>query len=53
MRPGHEGWITRDYGGEGRALTLSKANLGNFVYHLLRLGGDILGTWDYSSHSLN
>ena len=43
-RPGMECWVTRDYGRDGKALHLSKAALGSFVYHLLRLGGDISGT---------
>ena len=39
-----EALVTRDYGGEGKSLTLSKSNLGNFVYHLLKLGGYITNT---------
>ena len=42
--PGFEVWVTRDYGGEGKALNMSKATLGTFVYHLLRLGGKITST---------
>lgn len=34
-------WLTRDYGGEGRALTLSKARLGLFVESVLRNRGEI------------
>lgn len=41
MWPGHEDWVTRDYGGQGKALSMSKEVLGNFVYHLLRCGGRI------------
>jgi hypothetical protein len=41
-RPGTELCSTRDYGGGFRdALSLSKASLGTFVYHLLRMGGTI------------
>lgn len=43
--PGHEAWVTRDYGSDGKALSMSKAGLGSFVYHLLRLGGHIHSTW--------
>lgn len=48
MRPTDEALVTRDYGGEGKALSLSKASLGTFVYHLLRLGGRIVDT-----HTMN
>lgn len=41
MHPGHEAWITHDYGGKERKLRLSKASLGNFLYHCLRLGGHV------------
>ncbi len=44
MYPGHEDWVTRDYGGEGKALTMSKEVLGTFVFHLLRCGGRIEST---------
>lgn len=44
-RPGMESWVTRDYGGTGKALVMSKAVLGLFVYHLLRLGGGIESTY--------
>lgn len=40
--PGHEAWLTHDYGGDGKKLRLSKASLGNFVYHCLKLGGHIM-----------
>lgn len=39
-----ETWLTRDYGGDGKALSMSKKVLGDFVYHLLRLGGEITST---------
>ena len=39
-----EAWLTRDYGGQGKALSMSKKVLGDFVYHLLRLGGEITST---------
>lgn len=45
MYPGHEDWVTRDYGGEGKALSMSKEALGTFVYHLLRCGGRIESTY--------
>lgn len=45
MWPGHEAWVTRDYGGEGKALTLSKERLGLFAFHLLSLGGHIHSTY--------
>lgn len=41
----NEHWFTRDYGGEGKALCLSKATLGLFVYELLKLGGGITSTY--------
>ncbi len=41
--PGHEAWLTRDYGGEGKALSLTQASLGTFVFHCLNLGGHITG----------
>ena len=40
--PGHEAWITHDYGGDGKKLRLSKASLGNFMYHCLKLGGHVM-----------
>lgn len=40
-----EHWVTRDYGGDGKALNLSKSCLGTFVYHLFRLGGNITSTY--------
>ena len=43
--PGEEAWVTRDYGAEGKALSMSKTVLGSFVYHLLRLGGRITSTY--------
>ena len=43
--PGEESWVTRDYGSEGRALSMSKTVLGTFVYHLLRMGGRITSTY--------
>lgn len=43
--PNEEALVTRDYGGEGRALSMSKAQLGLFTYHLLRLGGRITSTY--------
>lgn len=43
--PNEEALVTRDYGGEGKALSMSKANLGQFVYHLLKLGGRITGSF--------
>lgn len=41
----NEHWVTRDYSGEGKALCLSKARLGLFVYELLKLGGGITSTY--------
>ncbi len=43
LYPGHEAWLTHDYGGDGKKLRLSEASLGNFVYHCLNLGGHITG----------
>lgn len=40
-----ESWVTRDYGGEGKALTLSRSPLGEFMYHLLRMGGEVTSTY--------
>ena len=40
-----ESWVTRDYGSEGKGLCLSKSRLGNFVFHLLRMGGRITSTY--------
>lgn len=34
-------WVTRDYGGDGKALTISKARLGIFFESLLRHRGDV------------
>lgn len=34
-------WVTRDYGGEGKALTVSKTRLGLFFEALLRHHGDV------------
>lgn len=42
---GNERWITRDYGGEGKGLSMSKDVLGRFVYELLRHGGSITSTY--------
>jgi len=41
---GQEIWVTRDYGGEGKALSLHKSVLGVFVHELIRLGGGITST---------
>jgi hypothetical protein len=38
-------WVTRDYGGEGKAVTLSKNSMGEFLYWLSKLGGNITSTW--------
>ena len=43
--PHEEAWVTRDYGGDGKALSMSKATLGLFVFHLLRLNGRITSTY--------
>lgn len=43
--PNEEALVTRDYGGEGKALTMSKTTLGQFTHHLLKLGGRITGTF--------
>ena len=43
--PGHLAWVPRDYGGQGKALFMSKAKLGEFVFHLLLLDGTITGTF--------
>jgi hypothetical protein len=43
--PGTECWVTRDYGREGKSLCMSKATLGEFVFHLMRLGGSISSTY--------
>lgn len=42
MFPGHEAWLTHDYGGDDKKVRLSKASLGNFVYHCLKLGGHLM-----------
>ena len=43
MRHGYEQWVTRDYGSDGKGLSLSKANLGEFMVSLIKFGGDIHG----------
>jgi hypothetical protein len=45
MLRGMEGWVTRDYGSDGKGLALSKSRLGEFTYHLLKLGGRITSTY--------
>lgn len=45
MKPGYEAWVTRDYGSKGKALILSKSRLGLFVYHVLRMGGEITSVY--------
>jgi hypothetical protein len=43
-----EHWLTRDYGAEGIGLNLTRARLGDFVYHLLRLDGAVTHTYAMS-----
>jgi len=43
--PNEEAWVTRDYGGEGRGLSMSKSALGLFAFHVLRLRGRITSTY--------
>lgn len=43
MRHGHEQWVTRDYGSDGKGLALSKARFGEFMVALIKFGGDIHG----------
>jgi hypothetical protein len=43
-----ETWVTRDYGGEGKAVSLSKRGLGEFFFHLFSVGGRVK-----SSHVMN
>lgn len=45
MQHGHEAWCTRDYGGDGRAVTLSKAVLGEFLWWVLNYHGHITQCW--------
>jgi len=45
MQHGHEAWSTRDYGGEGKAVTLSKAQLGEFLWWVLKYQGQIYQSW--------
>lgn len=42
-RPGHNRkiWATRDYSGEGKAVSLRKTVLAEFMYNLLRFGGNV------------
>jgi hypothetical protein len=41
-------WVTREYSGRGKAVSLTKSRLGEFFYHLFSLGGTVR-----SSHVLN
>ncbi|PZR79383.1 MAG: hypothetical protein DI537_41150 [Stutzerimonas stutzeri] len=43
-----EFWVTRDYGGEGKAVSLSKKGLGEFFFHLFSMRGTLK-----SSHVMN
>lgn len=43
-----EGWVTRDYGGEGKAVSLSKRGLGDFFFHLFSMRGELK-----SAHVMN
>ena len=45
MQHGHEAWCTRDYGGEGKAVTFSKAQLGEFLWWVLKYQGQIYQSW--------
>ena len=45
MYPGHEGWVTRDYGGDGKAVSLSKSVLGEFLYWVLQYNGQITSSY--------
>ncbi len=45
MMYGHEAWCTRDYGGEGKAVTFSKAQLGEFLWWVLKYQGQITQCW--------
>lgn len=38
-------WVTRDYGGDGKALSMSRARLGLFVESVLRNKGNITSFW--------
>jgi hypothetical protein len=40
-----EAWQTRDYGREGKAVSMSRKALGDFLYHLLRHKGKITSTF--------
>lgn len=40
-----EAWQTRDYGREGKAVSMSRKGLGDFLYHLLRHKGEITSTY--------
>ena len=37
-------WVTRDYGGEGKAVSLSKRALGEFFFHLFSMRGVVKST---------
>jgi hypothetical protein len=37
--------VTADYGSDGKAVNLSKSRLGDFMYHLLRHGGNVLDVY--------
>lgn len=43
LHPGHEVWVSRDYGdyGGGNSVSLSRKRLGDFVYWVLIYGGHI------------
>jgi hypothetical protein len=41
MLTGHEGWVTRDYGRDGKAVTMSRTRLGDFVWWVLHYEGQI------------
>lgn len=46
--PGMEGWVTRDYGGAGKGLSLTRKRLGEFMFHLLRMRGTVTSSYAMS-----
>lgn len=36
-----EYWVTRDYGRDGKAVTLNRFRLGDFFYHLIKFKGEV------------
>lgn len=41
----YEDWVTRDYGGDGKAVSLSKSCLGDFVMAVMVHGGRITSSY--------